>query len=51
MISTAVKTEVQTPIASVSAKPFTSPVPNWNMMAAAISVVMLASKMVTMARR
>ena len=47
---TAVKTEVNTPIDSVQAKPRTGPAPNWNMIRAAPRVVMLASRMVDMAR-
>ena len=43
--------EVSTPIARVRAKPRTAPEPNWNMMAAAIRVVTLASTMETSARR
>ena len=50
VVGTAVKTEVKTPIARVQAKPFTGPAPRENMINAAPRWVMLASKIVSMAR-
>ena len=46
---TAVKIEVRTPIASVSAKPLTGPSPRLNMTIAATRWVTLASTIVDMA--
>ena len=46
---TAVKTEVQMPITSTTAKPFTGPEPKKNISAAAMTLVMLASKMARLA--
>ncbi len=50
VIRMAVNTEVNTPMSSVSAKPFTGPAPRLNMMIAATTVVALASMMVVSAR-
>ena len=47
VIRIAVNSEVSTPTLSVQAKPRTGPVPNWNMIAAEISVVTLASMIET----
>ena len=41
---TAVNTEVTMPIISTTAKPLIGPVPNMNMITAAMTLVMLASK-------
>ena len=48
--TTAVKSEVTTPISRVQAKPRTAPAPNMNMMTAEMALVMLASRMDTRAR-
>jgi len=48
--TTAVNTEVMTPMERVQANPRTGPEPNWNMISAARMVVTLASMMVLMAR-
>ena len=47
----AVNTVVRMPTPSVTAKPFTAPVPTKNSTAAAMKVVMLESRMVDSARR
>ena len=49
-MTTAVNTEVTTPISSVQANPRIGPEPNWNMIRAEMALVMLASRMETRAR-